>query len=169
MFTNRVRQLLTAFLQGLPLMATVEEFEPPKIDFETEEMRGGRFLAEEMAVGLKALTAKLTLNGIGLPIMTALGVSGGDEVMLTVQEAGEDQDGNEWFTYHIVSGKLKVFEEKTLKMKDKPVTVLEIMVRSYQRLENGIPVIDLDTRTQKVVINGVDQLKGARRLALLST
>ncbi|MNJ09744.1 Phage tail tube protein FII [compost metagenome] len=168
MFTNRVRQLITATLQGLPLMATIEEFEPPKIEMEVEEMRGGRFISEEMAVGMKSLSAKLTLNGIGLPIMTALGVSGGDEVMLTVQEAGVDQDDNEWFAYYICSGKLKIFEEKTLKMKDKPVTILEIMLRSYMRLENGALMTDIDTRTQKVVVNGRDLLKGARRLVALS-
>lgn len=168
MFTNRVRQLITATLQGLPLMATIEEFEPPKIEMEVEEMRGGRFISEEMAVGMKSLSAKLTLNGIGLPIMTALGVTGGDEVMLTVQEAGVDQDDNEWFAYYVCSGKLKVFEEKTLKMKDKPVTILEIMLRSYMRLENGALMTDIDTRTQKVVVNGRDLLKGARRLVALS-
>lgn len=167
MFTNRVRQIITATLQGLPLMATIDEFEPPKIEFETEEMRGGRFVSEDMATGMKALSCKLTLNGIGLAIMGALGVTGGDEVMLTVQEAGVDQDDNTWFAYYICSGKLKVFEEKTLKMKDKPVTILEIMLRSYQRLENGVPMTDIDTRTQKVVVNGVDLLKGARRLALM--
>ncbi|RMO79793.1 hypothetical protein ALQ33_200089 [Pseudomonas syringae pv. philadelphi] len=168
MFTNRVRQIITAMLQGMPLMATIDEFEPPKIEMETEEMRGGRFVSEDMATGMKALSCKLTLNGIGLPIMSALGVTGGDEVMLTVQEAGIDQDDNEWFAYYLCSGKLKVFEEKTLKMKDKPVTIIEIMLRSYQRLENGVLMTDIDTRTQKVVVNGVDILKGARRLALMT-
>ena len=167
MFTNRVRQIITASLQGFPLMATIDEFEPPKIEMETEEMRGGRFVSEDMATGMKALSCKLTLNGIGLPIMGALGVTGGDEVMLTVQEAGIDQDDNEWFAYYVCSGKLKVFEEKTLKMKDKPITTLEIMLRSYQRFENGVPMTDIDTRTQKVIVNGVDLLKGARRLALM--
>jgi len=165
MFTNRVRQIITATLQGLPLMATIDEFEPPKIEFEMEDMRGGRFVSEEMATGLKALSAKLTLQGIGLPIFTALGVGGGDSIMLTVEEAGEDQDGNEWFAYYICAGKLKMQEDKTLKMKDKPVTILEIALRSYKRLENGVPVVEIDTRTQTVVINGVDMIKGARRLA----
>ncbi|NPZ19503.1 phage tail protein [Pseudomonas aeruginosa] len=164
MFTNRVRQMIAATLQGLPLMQTVEEFDPPVIDFEMEEMGGGRFVTEEMIKGLKSLTAKITLQGVGLPIMTALGVSGGDNVMLTVQEAGEDGDGDTWVSYHVCSGKLKRFEEKTLKMKDKKVTVLEIALVTYSRLEMGVPVIDINTRTQKVVINGRDMIKGARRL-----
>jgi phage tail tube protein FII len=67
----------------------------------------------------------------------------------------------------VQGGKLKKLEEKTLKMGDKPVTVLEIALRTYTRLEMGVPVIDIDTRTQKVVVNGVDLLKGARRLALM--
>lgn len=164
MFTNRVRQALAATLQGLPLMQTLEEFDPPLIEFEMEEFQGGRFIGEEMAKGLKALTAKLTIQGVGLPIMTALGVSVGDQILLTVQEAGEDGDGDEWASYHVCGGKLKKLEEKTLKMKGKKVTILEIALVTYTRAEMGIPVIDINTRTQKVVINGVDMIKGARRL-----
>ena len=167
MFTNRVRQIITATLQGLPLHATIEEYEPPAIEMDMEEMRGGRFIPEEMAVGMKVLTGKLTLQGVGLPIMLALGVEVGDDILLTVQEAGVDQDDNEWFTYHVQGGKLKSLKEKTLKMKDKPVTELEIALRTYTRIENAVPVIDIDTRTQKIVINGRDILKGARRLALM--
>ncbi|HEJ6168217.1 phage major tail tube protein [Pseudomonas aeruginosa] len=164
MFTNRVRQSMQAFLQGLPLMQTLEEFDPPLIEFEMEEFQGGRFISEEQAKGLKALTAKLTIQGVGLPIMTALGVTVGDQILLTVQEAGEDGDGAEWFSYHVCGGKLKKLEEKTLKMKDKKVTILEIALITYTRAEMGVPVIDINTRTQKIVINGVDMIKGARRL-----
>ncbi|MDD1141627.1 phage major tail tube protein [Pseudomonas sp. TNT2022 ID233] len=167
MFTNRVRQMMTATLQGMPLMATIDDFDPPPIEFDQESMRGGRFIEEEMAVGMKALSAKLTLQGVGLPIFLAMGVVSGGEILLTVQEAGEDQEGNEWFAYHVCTGKLKKQEDKTIKMGDKPITTLEIALRSYQRLEMGVPVIDIDTRTQKCVINGIDYLKGARRLALM--
>lgn len=168
MFTNRVRQAIAATLQGLPLMQTIEEFDPPKIEMDMEEMKGGRFIAEEMAKGAKALTAKLTLQGAGAPIMLALGVSGDSDILLNVREAGQDQDGNTWFTYHTLGGKLKTLEEKTLKMGDKPVTILEMSCRTYNRLENGIPVIDIDTRTQTFVLNGVDILKDARRAVLMS-
>jgi P2 family phage contractile tail tube protein len=167
MFTNRVRQAIAATLQGLPLSATVEEFDPPKIEFDMEEMRGGRFIAEEMAKGGKVLTSKLTLQGVGLPIMLALGVRLGDDILLNVREGGKDQDGNTYFTYHTVGGKMKSLEEKTLKMGDKPVTVLEIACRTYNRLENGVPVIDIDVRTQKFFLNGVDILGDARRAVLM--
>jgi len=63
MFTNRVRQAIAATLQGLPLSATVEEFTPPKIEFDMESMSGGRFIAEEMAKSGKVLNAKLILQG----------------------------------------------------------------------------------------------------------
>jgi Phage tail tube protein FII. len=52
-------------------------------------------------------------------------------------------------------------------MGDKPVTTLELSCRTYNRLENGIPVIDIDVRTQKFVLNGVDILGDARRAVLL--
>ena len=167
MFTNRNRQAIAATLQGLPLSATVEEFTPPKIEFDVEEMRGGRFIVEEMVKGGKALNAKLTLQGMGTEVMLALGVNLGDDILLNVREAGQDQDGNTWFTYHTVGGKLKSFEETAVKMGEKPKTNLELSCRTYNRLENGVPVIDIDVRTQKFVLNGVDILGDARRAVLM--
>nr|BDD44415.1 hypothetical protein 10 [bacterium] len=73
MFTNRVRQAIAATLQGLPLSATVEEFTPPKIEFDMEPMSGGRFIAEEMAKSGKVLGATLVLQGAGPEVMLALG------------------------------------------------------------------------------------------------
>ncbi|MCU7250765.1 phage major tail tube protein [Pseudomonas koreensis] len=167
MFTNRVRQAIAATLQGLPLSATVEEFTPPKIEFDMENMTGGRFIIEEMAKSAKALNAKLILQGAGPEVMLALGVKLGDDILLNVREAGQDQDGNTWFVYHTVGGKLKVLEEAIVKMGEKPKTTLELSCRTYNRLENGVPVIDVDVRTQKFVLNGVDILGDARRAVLM--
>jgi len=167
MFTNRVRQAIAATLQGLPLSATVDEFTPPKIEFDMEAMTGGRFIAEEMAKSAKALNAKLILQGAGPEVMLALGVKLGDDILLNVREAGQDQDGNTWFTYHTVGGKLKSLEEAKLKMGEKPTTTLELSCRTYNRLENGVPVIDIDVRTQRFVLNGVDILGDARRAVIL--
>ncbi|MBC3208846.1 MULTISPECIES: phage major tail tube protein [Pseudomonas] len=167
MFTNRVRQAIAATLQGLPLSATVEEFTPPKIEFEMENMTGGRFIIEEMAKSAKALGATLKLQGMGAEVMLALGVKLGDDILLNVREAGQDQDGNTWFTYHTVGGKLKSLAEDAVKMGGKAITTLELSCRTYNRLENGVPVIDIDVRTQKFVLNGVDILGDARRAVLM--
>lgn len=165
MFTNRVRQFIAATLQGLPLHLTIEDYDPPAVEFEMEEMRGGRFIAEEMAKGGKVLTSKLTLQGMGAPIMLAIGAT--DEIYLNVRETGKDQDGKSWFTYHTVSGTFKSLKDKTLKMGDKPAQELEIAVRTYNRIEDGVMVVDIDTRTQKFWLNGKDILEDARRAALL--
>lgn len=165
MFTNRVRQFIAATLQGLPLHLTIEDYDPPAVEFEMEEMRGGRFIAEEMAKGGKVLTSKLTLQGMGAPIMLAIGAT--DEIILNVRETGKDQDGKAWFTYHTVSGTFKSLKDKTLKMGDKPAQELEIAVRTYMRVEDGVMVVDIDTRTQKFWLNGKDILADARRAALL--
>ncbi|KAF1028200.1 MAG: hypothetical protein GAK37_02267 [Pseudomonas sp.] len=167
MFTNRVRQAIAATLQGLPLSATVQEFTPPKIEYDMEPMTGGRFIGEDMAKSGKVLGAKLVLQGAGPEIMLALGVTLGDDILLNVREAGQDQDGKTYFVYHTVGGKLKSLEETALKMGEKPTTTLELSCRTYNRLENGIPVIDIDVRTQKFVLNGVDILGDARRAVLM--
>jgi phage tail tube protein FII len=167
MFTNRVRQAIAATLQGLPLSATVDSFTPPKIEFEMEAMTGGRFIAEEMAKSGKPLTATLILQGAGPEIMLALGVRLGDDILLNVREAGQDQDGKTYFTYHTVGGKLKSLSEAAMVMNTKATTTLELSCRTYNRLENGVPVIDIDVRTQKFVLNGVDILGDARRAVLM--
>ncbi len=167
MFTNRVRQAIAATLQGLPLSATVEEFTPPKIEFDMETMTGGRFIGEEMAKSGKVLGATLVLQGAGPEIMLALGVKLGEDILLNVREAGQDQDGRTFFTYHTVGGKLKSLTEAKLKMGDKVTTTLELSCRTYNRLDNGIQVIDIDVRTQKFVLNGVDILGDARRAVLM--
>lgn len=165
MFTNRVRQFIAATLQGIPLSLTIEDFDPPAVELEMEEMRGGRFIAEEMAKGGKVLTSKLTLQGMGAPIMLAIGAT--DEIILNVRETGKDQDNKLWFTYHTLSGSFKSLKDKTLKMGDKPAQELEIAVRTYNRIEDGVMVVDIDTRTQKFWLNGKDILEDARRAALL--
>ena len=99
--------------------------------------------------------------------MLALGVRLGDDILLNVREAGQDQDGKTYFTYHTVGGKLKSLAEAKLKMGDKVTTTLELSCRTYNRLENGISVIDIDVRTQKFVLNGVDILGDARRAVLM--
>lgn len=167
MFTNRVRQAIAATLQGLPLSATVEDFTPPKIEFDMEEMRGGRFITEHMAKSGKALTCILTLQGMGPEIMLGLGVKLGDDILLNVREAGQDQEGNTWFTYHTVGGLVKSLTETKMEMSKKPTTALELSCRTYNRIENGIPVIDIDVRTQKFMLGGVDILGDARRAVLL--
>ncbi|MBT2371988.1 phage major tail tube protein [Pseudomonas fluorescens] len=167
MFTNRVRQAIAATLQGLPLSATVEEFTPPKIEFDMEPMTGGRFIGEEMAKSGKVLGATLVLQGAGPEIMLALGVKLGEDILLNVREAGQDQDGRTFFTYHTVGGKLKSLTEAKLKMGDKATTTLELSCRTYNRMDNGITVIDIDVRTQKFVLNGVDILGDARRAVLM--
>jgi len=132
-----------------------------------ETMTGGRFIGEEMAKSGKVLNAKLILQGAGPEIMLALGVKLGEDILLNVREAGQDQDGRTFFTYHTVGGKLKSLEEAKLKMGDKATTTLELSCRTYNRMDNGITVIDIDVRTQKFVLNGVDILGDARRAVLM--
>jgi len=161
MYTNRIRQAIAGTLNGLPLSLTIEDFDPPSVELDMEEMRGGRFAPEEMAKGAKVLTAKLSVQGTGAPVMSALG--GVTDILLQVRESGKDQDDNVWYTYHTVGGKFKSLKEKTIKMGDKPVTELEIAIRTYTRNEDGFIAFDIDLRTQKFIINGEDIIGDARR------
>jgi len=165
---NRTRIAIAATLEGMPLMETIDDFDPPKLEFDMEAMRGGRFIEEEMAKGMKALTTKITLNGVGLPILSNMNLRIGEDVLLQVREGGKDQNGKDYWTYHTCGGQLKSLEEKTVKMGDKPVTVLEIANRTYTRVENNVEVVDIDARTQRLVFNGKDYMESVRRNVMMA-
>lgn len=167
MATERTRMMIAATLNGLPLMAQIEDFEPPNIAKVMEEARGGRFAPEQIMVGLEKLDAKLKVLGAGFPILIVAGVSIGDQVMLDVREAGKDLDGNSYSTWHSLGGEVVALTEDPVKMGQKPTTSLAFAPYRYTRLENAVPVIDINLRTQKINLGAGDIMEDIRRLVLM--
>lgn len=165
--TEKARYIIAGTANGLPIMEQIEKFTPPKIEKDMQTVRGGRFAADKMMIGLKELGATLQLNGPDQMIKRSLGVAAGDGFLLDVRESGRDKDGGTWSTWHLLAGEIESIEEADVKMGDMPSTTILMSVYRYQSFENGIPVININTRTQVMDLGAGDLLEAARRAVLL--
>lgn len=163
---NRQRMSLGGTLSGYPLMHTLEEFEPVVLEKEMEMAQGGRFVPEQMMVGLKEMTARVTLSGGGIEIVAALGITEGDTVELDVIEALKDLEGNRYQVWHRVSGEITKVERNTVKMKDKPQLTYTIAPVATSCRENGVILHDIDLRRQVINLGQGDIMEPYRRMVL---
>lgn len=165
--SEQARMIITGTLQGVPVLEQLEEFSPPDIEREMQDVRGGRYIADAIATGVKRLSASVTLNGASWALIGSLGIGVGDEVMLDVRESGRMTNGGTYSKYHSLGAKVEKITEKTVKMGDLPATELTLAPYRYTRTENGVPVININTRTQVLMIGGVDLMAEIRRLVML--
>ena len=103
---ERSRLMLAGTLQGMPIMQQIDSFDPPSIEKEMQNARGGRFAVDQIMVGLKEMEATLTINGPGWQLLKPLGVKENDSIMLDIREAGKTTDGETVYTYHSLGGRL---------------------------------------------------------------
>lgn len=164
---ERSRLMLAGTLQGMPIMQQIESFEPPTIEKEMKSVRGGRFAADKIMTGLKEMETSITINGAGWAMLKAIGVQEGDNVLLDVREAGKTTSGDTTSTHHSIGGRLISVKEKTLKMGELPQTDIKLAVFRYQRVDDGIPVINIDLNTQVIDLGTGDIMSDIRRAVLM--
>ena len=88
-------------------------------------------------------------------------------LLLDVRESGRDKDGGTWSTWYLLAGEIESIEEDNVKMGELPRTTIVMSVYRYQTFENGVPVININTRTQVMDLGAGDLLADARRAVLL--
>lgn len=165
--TEKARYIISGTINGLPIMEQIEKFTPPKVEKDMQTVRGGRFVADRMMVGLKEMGASLQLNGPDAMIKKALGLTVGDDFLLDIREAGRSKGGGTWSTWYTLGGEVESIEEADVKQGDMPSTTISMSVFRYQTFENGIPVLNINTRTQVLDLGAGDLLAEARRAVLL--
>ncbi|MEC8917774.1 MAG: phage major tail tube protein [Pseudomonadota bacterium] len=165
--TEKARFLTTGTAMGFPIMEQIDSFTPPVIEKMMTDLKGGRFAADEIMTGLEKLEFTLVLNGAPTVIKQSLGVAPGNPWMLDIREGGKDAQGETWFTNHICAGEIKRIEEADVKSGELKKTTIRGKLHRYQTLENGVPVIHIDTRRQIVNLGGGDLMEDIRRVLLL--
>lgn len=168
MATERARKLLGGSLNGWPLMHQLEEFKPVEITKVMEMAQGGRYAPEQMAVGLEKLECTITLNGAGIELLIAQGISEGDTVELDVRESHQDREGNTYSVWHAVSGEVIKTETSPVKMKERPQKTLTIAALRSRHMENGVIIHDINLRTQVINLGQGDIMEQHRRNILMA-
>ena len=165
MADGRNMVLLRAYLNGFPIMASLEGFTPPPITKETEDMKGGRFIAEPRVIGLTMGDWSLNLAGADADLVNSMG--NGRDNELTVEGSVENEDGSATKIEYNCSGEVTVVDEGEIKVGKQSVTVTG-KPYAYRKKEAGNIVHDVNNRTQKAVVGGTDLLERHRKNVSLS-
>lgn len=157
MADTRVYRLVRCIINGLPFMGELESYTPPEVKKTMEDAKGGRFVAGEVAVGVEKLTGSIKLTGATAEVLRAQGVAVDEMVEIAVLGSSEDEDKIKlplrWeHTAEITS--IKSGEVKPGKFDH----TIEFSCRAYKHTDSGRTIYDIDVKTQKCVIGGVDQL-----------
>jgi len=154
---SRSYALPRAVINGFSVMGGVESYTPPSVSFIMEEVKGGRFVAGEMAVGIEAMKGKIVLSDVTDELLLSMGVELDEFSEITVLSSSIDEDKVKkklrWeHTCDIT--KIDTGEVKPGKMQ----ATLEFTCRVFKHMDNGKVIHNINTKTQETVVFGVDRM-----------
>lgn len=157
----RTYRLVRAVINGLPVMGELESYTPPEVKRIMEDVKGGRFIASEIAIGLEKLTGEIKLSGVTAELLASQGVEVDEFSEITVLGSAEDADKvktpMKWeHTCEITS--IKSSEVKPGKFDH----TIAFSCRAYKHTDTNTVIYDINTKTQKCVIGGKDLLEQHR-------
>lgn len=161
---QRARMLLGATVNGFPIMEELEGFTPPDVKKVMEEVQGGRFVPDEIWVGLEKLNYELKIAGASSELMQAYGVEPGEVCQVDVKTSEKDSEGRDYAVHYSLSGQITGAKEDELKGKSKAgVLTLTGTCRAYRKTENGRTMFNIDTKTQVIDLGKGDLMATHRR------
>ncbi|EGZ6890202.1 phage tail protein [Vibrio parahaemolyticus] len=160
---QRSRKLLAATVNGHPLLAEIDEFTPPEVKKVMEEARGGKFIADEIMVGLEKLTYELKVLGPTADLLSAYGLKQGEICQVDVKASEQDKEGNKYALHYSLSGEVVGVKEEGVKMGSKPGVTISGSLTAYKKTENGKTVYDINTATQVINLGQGDIMAEHRR------
>jgi hypothetical protein len=160
---QRARMLLGATVNGSPILAELEEFTAPEIKKVMEEVLGGRFIPDEIWVGLEKMGYELKISGPTADLLSAYGLKPGEVCQVDVKSSEVDGDGKTFKVHYSMSGEITGVKEETIKSKSKPGATITASVKVYKKTEDGKTVYDINTKTQVIDLGKGDVMAVHRR------
>ncbi|WP_018691321.1 phage major tail tube protein [Algicola sagamiensis] len=160
---QRQRKLLTATVNQYPLMAEVEEFTPPEVKKTMAVARGGKFIPDEVMVGMEKLTYSLKVKGATAGLLAAYGLQQGEVCQVDIKTSEQDKDGQIYAIHYSLSGEITSMKEDVVKMGNQPALTLAGSLMAYLKTENGSVIYDINTKTQKIDLGQGDLMAAHRR------
>lgn len=151
---------IAAHTNGVPLIGKTKEFKPPTVEKVTESVGGGRAIEGTRTKGWKMNPWSFQQEGMTAEIANQMGLAQGDTYSLTFKESVEDSDGNEIPYVYEITGEVTKRGKDGSKTTDEDVWSLEGFADTYKLTIDGTVVDDINIKTQKVIIGGVDQMAG---------
>lgn len=161
MAETRAIVLSRALINGMPLVAEMEDYTPPEITKKMEETKGGRFASSEIMVGLEVMKCKIVTTGATDDMLLTLGIDADSYSEITVLGSSLDEQKNKiplrWeHTCEVTSIKTEAIKGGVYKH------TLDITCRAFKHMDNGKIIHDIDVATQKAVLFGKDFMEAHR-------
>ena len=162
------RKLLAANVNGQPLLGEMGDFTPPNITKTMESARGGKFIPDEVMVGIEQMEYSLQIFGATAELLQNYGLSADEVCQVDVKEALEDKDGNKSVVHYSLSGEIKTVAEGTVSMGSKPEVTISGSPFAYKKTQDGKILYDINTKTQVIDLGKGDIMAEHRRAVGLS-
>lgn len=152
--------LLRAIINGFPVMAALDGFNPPPVEKTTEDAKGGRFIGHKHVVGATMGDWSLSLSGASPEAIMSMGV--GEQCEVTVMGSIEGDDASKVPVKYEMSGHVVKADQGEVKQGENKLT-LTGSPYAYTHTENRKIIHDINAKTQKCIIGGEDMLAEHRR------
>lgn len=157
MAARDVRKNFNLFVDGESYAGQVDEINPPKLSLKVEEHRaGGMNMPVELNLGHELMVADFSMVAFDRKVLALYGVAEGQFVQFTLRENLESYDGTQTPVIHSMRGKIKEFDQGTVKPGDKPQIKVGLTLNYYKLQHGDVVVQEIDAVNMVHIVNGVD-------------
>lgn len=168
---NNLLRNYTAYVQGVSNHLAVDELTPPEVMDKMEAARGGGMQAEvDVPVGLEKMAAAMKFKGRDPSVMARAGLAPGTRERVTFRGFTVSEiDGSEHAEMLIIEGRI---QQKGDAWKTGSIVGVSYPIQSityYKHVIDGLLIHEIDLINAIQIVNGIDQMTGARSALGLAT
>jgi uncharacterized protein len=159
-------QDFTVWLDGIGKIGEAPSFQPPEINIQTEEFRGGGMDGTiEIPMGVETIAFDFELHTWDDQVWQSLGYGPGSlDVPVTFRGYLLTPSGNERGVIINTLSLIKSVKPSRIEAGSKVTLSVELVARYYKHMINQQVVTEIDVFNKKTVIGGVDRSRRAREI-----
>lgn len=157
-------QDFTVWIDGNGKIGEAPSFQPPEINIQTEEFRGGGMDGTiEIPMGIETIAFDFELHTWDAEVWEKLGYGPGSlDVPVTFRGYLLTPSGQESGVIITTKSLVKAVKPGRIEAGSKASITVELVARYYKHMINQQVVTEIDVFNKKTVINGVDRSRRAR-------
>lgn len=159
---QQVRMLLRVLVDGIPMMAEVEEYTSARPKKKMEDLKGGGFVAGDIFTGIEKMEGTIVLKGAPTEVLAKYGLSGANKVPITIKETLMDEDGKRVNVVEDWIAEMTAVEESDKGQGQLSQQTLNFTCDTSKRTENGKVLWNVSRRAHICDLGNGDLLEQDR-------
>ncbi|WP_316207382.1 phage major tail tube protein [Bradyrhizobium sp. SZCCHNR3118] len=168
---SNILQDFTVWIDGVGKIGEAPNFQPPEINIQTEEFRGGGMDGvAEIPMGIEKIEFDFSLHTWDEQIWSKLGYGPGSlDVPITFRGYLLSPNGKEKGVIVNTLSLVKAIKTGKVEAGKKVEMTINLCANYYQHIVDGEEVCEIDVFNKVMFFNGVDKSASARRILGLSS